>query len=250
MADDSKATNLKRSLTLLWSGRSRGRRGPRARLTVERIAQAAVRIADADGLEALSMQRIAAELGYSTMSIYNHIPGKDLLLEVVADVAAGKPPELDDTDDFRQAVRQWVAALWAGFQARPWLLLVPLDHAPMGPHQLAWLDRLLRPLLKAGLVGGQARAAALHLTAVVRGVAQISLGMSGAGKTEDGFPRSEAELTQVLGELINPADYPALAAVQAAESAEDLGDGEALPAALEFGVDRFLDGIEAWVAAR
>ncbi|WP_027933491.1 hypothetical protein [Amycolatopsis thermoflava] len=85
---------------------------------------------------------------------------------------------------------------------------------------------------------------------MVRGVAQISLGMHSTHKTEDGFPRSEAELTQILGELINPADYPALAAVQAAESAEDLGDGEALPAALAFGVDRFLDGLKAWVAAR
>ncbi len=63
-------------------------------------------------------------------------------------------------------------------------------------------------------------------------------------------PSQRSQLTQVLGELINPADYPALAAVQAAESAEDLGDGEALPAAFAFGVDRFLDGLEAWVAAR
>jgi AcrR family transcriptional regulator len=122
---DSKGPDLERSLTLLWAGRSRGRRGPRAQLTAERIADAAIRIADADGLESLSMQRIAADLGYSTMSIYNHIPSKDLLLEVMADVAAGKPPELGSTEDFRHAVRRWVGALWTGFQTRPWLLRVP-----------------------------------------------------------------------------------------------------------------------------
>lgn len=252
---DSKSPDLQRSLTLLWAGNSRGQRGPRAQLNVERIAHAAIRIADADGLEALSMQRIATELGYSTMSIYNHIPSKDLLLEVVADIAAGNPPELDSAADFRHAVRHWVGVLWAGFQARPWLLRIPLDHAPIGPNQLAWLDRLLQPLLTAGLVGGEARAAALHLTAVVRGTAQISIDMTSAHKTEGGFPHTEADLAQALADLIDPHGYPALAAVHAAETTSDhsghkQADGEALPIELSFGVDRFLDGVEAWVAAK
>jgi AcrR family transcriptional regulator len=252
---DSKGPDLQRSLTMLWEGRSPGQRGPRPKLNVERIAHAAIRIADADGLEALSMQRIAAELGYSTMSIYNHIPSKDLLLEVAADIAAGKPPEFDGTGDFRHAVRHWVGALWTGFQTRPWLLRLPLDHTPIGPNQLAWLDRLLQPLLAAGLVGGEARAAALHLTAVVRGTAQISMDINSAHKTDDGRPRTEAELARALAELIDPDSYPALAAVHAAETAgDDAGleraDGEALPAELSFGVDRFLDGVEAWVAAK
>jgi AcrR family transcriptional regulator len=252
---DSKGPDLQRSLTLLWEGRAPGQRGPRRKLNVERIALAAIRIADADGLEALSMQRIAAELGYSTMSIYNHIPSKDLLLEVAADIAAGKPPELDSAGDFRHAVLHWVGALWAGFHTRPWLLRVPIDHAPIGPNQLAWLDRLLRPLLAAGLVGGEARAAALHLTAVVRGTAQISINMTSTHKTDDGRPRTEAELTRALAEHIDPHSYPALAAVHAAETTgapfgHEQADGEALPAELSFGVDRFLDGVEAWVAAK
>jgi AcrR family transcriptional regulator len=230
---------VERSLELLWAGRSRGRRGPRPQLSVARIADAAVRIADADGLEALSMQRIATELGYSTMALYKHVPSKDLLLEVVADVGAGRPPELDG--DFRQAVRQWVGALWAGFQTRPWILRVPIDHTPVGPHQLAWLDGLLRPLLAAGLAGAEARAAALHLTAVVRGTAQISLDLAG--------PRSDGELARALAAVLDPAEYPALTAVHEAEAAGGPGyEQEGLPAELAFGVDRFLDGVEAWVA--
>ncbi|WP_409493061.1 TetR/AcrR family transcriptional regulator [Amycolatopsis sp. cmx-11-12] len=249
---DSKDPDLQRSLTLLWAGRTPGRRGPRPQLTVERIAMAAIEVADTDGLDALSMQRVATELGYSTMSIYNHIPSKDLLLEVMADFAAAKPPELDDTDDFRHAVRQWACALWAGFQTRPWLLRVPLDHSPIGPNHLAWLDRLLRPLLRAGLAPGEARAAALHLTAVIRGAAQIGMDMNSAHKTDGGRPRTETELAQALAELVDPAEYPALAAVHAAESTvqsgHELSSGGTLPADLGFGVDRFLDGIDAWVA--
>jgi AcrR family transcriptional regulator len=249
-ARDSKGPDLQRSLTLLWEGRSPGQRGPRPKLNVERIVHAAIRIADADGLEALSMQRIAAELGYSTMSIYNHIPNKDLLLEVAADVAAGEPPSFDGPGDFRAAVRHWVGALWAGFQTRPWLLRLPLDHAPIGPNQLAWLDRLLQPLLAAGLVGSEARAAALHLTAVVRGTAQISIDINSAYKTGDGLSRTEADLARALTELLDAQSYPALVAVHAAETDLVQPAGEALPAELSFGVDRFLDGVEAWVAAR
>ena len=248
---DSKDPDLQRSLTLLWEGRQPGKRGPRSRLSVELIAQAAVRVADADGLEALSMQRIATELGYSTMSLYNHVPSKDLLLEVAADVGAGAPPDLDDAADFRQAVRQWAGALWTGFHRRPWILRVPLDHAPVGPNQLAWLDRLLRPLLAAGLAGGEARAAALHLTAVVRGTAQISTSMAGQYKRDDGIPHTDADLTHVVAELIDPETYPALTAVHAAEVAERRPEQPgALPFELGFGVDRFLDGLESWVGGR
>jgi len=251
---DNKGPDLQRSLALLWAGRTPGRRGPRAQLTVERIARAAIQVADTDGLDALSMQRVATELGYSTMSIYNHIASKDLLLEVMADVAAAKPPELDDAADFREAVHRWVGALWAGFRERPWLLRVPLDHSPIGPNHLAWMDRLLRPLLKAGLAPAEARAAALHLTAVVRGTAQISLDMDSAYKTDGGLPHTETELSRALTDLVDPENYPALAAVHAAEATVHSGRKEAvdgaLPAELGFGVDRFLDGIDAWVTKR
>ncbi|GAB3711870.1 TetR/AcrR family transcriptional regulator [Amycolatopsis oliviviridis] len=249
---DGKGPDLQRSLALLWAGRTPGRRGPRAQLSVERIARAAIQVADAEGLDALSMQRVATELGYSTMSLYNHIASKDLLLEVMADVAAAEPPGLDDAADFRDAVHQWVEALWAGFRTRPWLLRVPLDHSPIGPNHLAWMDRLLRPLLKAGLAPGEARAAALHLTAVVRGTAQLSLDMDSAHKTAGGLPHTETEVSQALTELITPEDYPALAAVHAAEATVHSGHEETgkLPAELGFGVDRFLDGIDAWVSKR
>ncbi|MCG8921857.1 TetR/AcrR family transcriptional regulator [Lentzea sp. CC55] len=248
-ARQEKDPDLQRSLALLWAGRRRGSRGPRPKLSVEQIAQAAVRVADADGLEALSMQRVAAELGFSTMSLYNHVPGKDLLLEVAADVAAGPPPDLAGAEDFRQAVRLWAGALWAGLRSRPWLLRVPLDHAPVGPNQLAWLDRLLRPLLAAGLVGGEARSAALHLTAVVRGTAQISLSTSSERKRADGLPHPG--LTHAVTEFLDEEEYPALTAVHAAETGDQQSpDSDGLPFELGFGVDRFLDGVEGWVAAR
>ncbi|MFG1908255.1 TetR/AcrR family transcriptional regulator [Kribbella sp. NPDC048928] len=244
---------LERSLTLLWSGRAKGRRGPRAQLSVERIAQAAVDIADADGLEALSMQRIAKELGFSPMSLYNHVPNKEMLLEVAADIGAGAPPDLTGITDFRQAVRQWVEKLWTGLQLRPWMMRVPLDHASLGPHQMAWLEQLMRHLVAAGLAGRQASVAALHLTAVVRGTAQISVNLTTNRKTDAGIPRPVADVAHLVAGYLDPEQFPALSGVLAAETGADDAEleqtaGDGLPFELSFGVDRFLDGVEAWVA--
>jgi hypothetical protein len=106
------------------------------------------------------------------------------------------------------------------------------------------------------LAPGEARAAALHLTAVVRGTAQISIDIRSAHKTVDGRSLTEAELAKALSELIDPHNYPALAAVHAAETSDNQPGCEqqpeeaTLPAELSFGVDRFLDGVEIWAAAK
>jgi AcrR family transcriptional regulator len=247
----SRSGDLERSLALLWGEQAPGQRGPKARLNVEKIAHAAIRVADADGLEALSMQRVAAELGYTTMSIYNHIPSKDLLLEVMADVAAGEPPALDDTEDWRRAVLRWASELGDAFQAHPWVLRIPLDHAPMGPNQLAWLDRLLRHLLAAGLPEGEAMAASLHLVSAVRGMAQVNIDLTRVQASENDSEQTDIELGRLLAKVVDPRRFPALAAVNESRSRSDPEYATSAATALSrlrFGLDRFLDGIETWVA--
>ncbi|NKQ53832.1 helix-turn-helix transcriptional regulator [Amycolatopsis sp. K13G38] len=57
-----------------------------------KVAEVAIGIADAEGLDAVSMRRVAAALGYTTMSLYRYVPAKEQLIEVMADLAAGEPP--------------------------------------------------------------------------------------------------------------------------------------------------------------
>ena len=66
--------------------------GGRVRLTPARIVQAAIKIADAEGLDAVSMQRVAGELGYAPMALYRYVPGKALLVAAMSDWAFGTPP--------------------------------------------------------------------------------------------------------------------------------------------------------------
>ena len=75
-------------LDLLWGRRERGRRGPRPGLSADAIVDAAVRLADAEGLEAISMARVAAELGFTTMSLYRYVASKDELLQLMFNASA------------------------------------------------------------------------------------------------------------------------------------------------------------------
>ena len=87
-------------------------RGPKPALTLEAIAETAIRVADADGLDAVSMQRVAAELGFTKMALYRYLPGKSDLLALMVEHALGGPPDLGDVT-WRQGLRAWAHALLA-----------------------------------------------------------------------------------------------------------------------------------------
>lgn len=88
------AEELPRVARLLWSGTERSGRGRRPALTLDRIVEAAIAIADADGIGALSMQRVATELGSATMSLYRHVPSKDDLVALMLDTAMAERLDL------------------------------------------------------------------------------------------------------------------------------------------------------------
>ena len=84
-------------LRVLWHGEDSSRPGPRRGVDLHTIAAAGVRIADAEGLAAVSMRRLAAELGFTTMALYRYVASKDELLMLVTDSAYGPPRALTDS---------------------------------------------------------------------------------------------------------------------------------------------------------
>ena len=103
-----------RSLELLWGARRTPTRGPKPGLSVERIVYAAIELADAEGLAALSMRRVAERLGVGTMSLYTYVPGKAELLDVMVDTVYGELSTQDgDEADWRARVEQVARANWA-----------------------------------------------------------------------------------------------------------------------------------------
>ena len=167
----------------LWVGRA-ARRGPRPRLSVTDVAEAAVAVADDDGLAALSLQSVAGRLGIATTGLYRYVDSKRTLVEIAVDRATGPPPALP-AGDWAAAVRHWSRELLATHRRHPWLSDVEPSGMPRTPNPLAWLDRLLGALADAP--GGEdPMSAALLLEAVVGRYAALlrSVRPAGAGGAE------------------------------------------------------------------
>ncbi|WP_028925915.1 TetR/AcrR family transcriptional regulator [Pseudonocardia acaciae] len=225
---------------LLWGGDSGPRRGPRPTLSRDRVVRAGIEIADAEGLDALSMQRVAARLGAATMALYRHVPGKQELVLLMLDAATGAPPEIDDRVDWRPALTTWARANWDVFARHPWALPIVMLPRTMGPNEVAWAEAALRALAPTGLEPLTALRVLMVVNGYVRGVASEAAG----GPSVPGVDRIRAydwtgRFPLFVGAL-ESADHEAFEMPEPAE---------ALAARFEFGLERVLDGIEPFVRA-
>src|ERR1700742_232150 len=135
-SDPPAAVRLPPSLELLWGLREAGSRGPRRGLTVERIVDAGIRVAQTEGVAALSMARIAKELGVGTMSLYRYVASKDELLATMVDTGLGAPPPLAPGEDWRGGLMRWAVGVRTAYQSNPWTLRVPISGPPLGPNNV------------------------------------------------------------------------------------------------------------------
>jgi AcrR family transcriptional regulator len=223
---------LPRGLEILWHepdapGRTRG-------LSRERIVSAAVELADADGLGALSMARLAERLGCGTMSLYRHVANKDELIMFMLSTAPGLPPTPADPADWRGALTDWAAGLWDIYHRHPWVLQAAAAGPPADPGQLAWLDAGLAALGATGLAERDKLAAVMAVLHFVRGAAALAIE---AGHVEG--PQYPALLRRVL----DTDRFPALSAALAAGAFDDADDDHL--ADFRSGLAQLLDGIAA-----
>ena len=225
---------LPRALEILWrepkdSARVRG-------LSRTRIVEAAIALADADGLAALSMARLAERLGCGTMSLYRHVANKDELLMFMLSAAPGPPPRLDPAD-WSAALQDWADGLWRVYHRHPWVLQAGAAGPPADPGQLAWLNAGLAALGETRLPEREKLAAVTAVLHYVRGAAALDIE---AGTVD--WP----EYPTLLRRLVDDERFPALAAALA-DGAFDRSDDEPRAAFLA-GLRQLLDGIAAAIA--
>jgi len=142
-------------------------------LDYDRIASAAVAIADEDGLDAVSMRRLASDLGVATMALYRYVRNKDDLLWLMADTVVTDVDLPDDPDaDWRDVVRAHAAQIRAVILAHPWLVAAG-GRLPLGvtPARLAIAESILQALDDAGLDADTSYTAMTTLTSFVWGFA-------------------------------------------------------------------------------
>ncbi|MFI9363825.1 TetR/AcrR family transcriptional regulator [Kitasatospora sp. NPDC053057] len=225
------------TVRLLWERPARPTRGPKPALSLERIADAGVEVADAEGLGAVSMQKVAGLLDFTKMSLYRYVPGKAELVALMVESAVGEPPTAPDVPDWREQLTAWARHLADAFARHPWLLDATLGPRVPGPNELAWLERVVAALDGHGLTGAERMDAAVLLAGHVRSIAEQARATG-----PDGSP--EAELLAALGTVVHRhADrYPAVAAAMA--------DPDGRDQALDFGLARILDGLAALISRR
>jgi AcrR family transcriptional regulator len=123
---------------------------PRARLSKERVLKTAVALADREGLESLSMRKLADELGSGAMSLYHYVPNKERLLDGIVDIVFGEiePPSTDV--DWKTAMRKRAISTREALRRHPWAIGLMEGRANHGPANLRLHDAVLGCLRAAG----------------------------------------------------------------------------------------------------
>src|SRR6202521_1523850 len=142
-----------RAFALLWRDPAVvSRHGPRQGLRIDAVVAAATQVSDTEGLEAVTMRRVAKALGVAPMTLYTYVPGKAELLDLMLDAAYASMPRLDTS---RQPWRQRLAVIAeenkALFETHPWAATISTVRPPLGPGMMAKYEHELLALEGLGL---------------------------------------------------------------------------------------------------
>lgn len=247
-----------RSMDLLWGTHPAPTRGPKPGLTVERIVRTAIGIADREGLAALSMRRVADELGVGTMSLYTYVPGKGELLDIMLDRVVGEVGFPDRAGrGWRNHLERIAVAQWDMYRGHPWLLQISNSRAVFGPNVLEAYDASLRAVSGLGLSGREMVQVISLVAGYVRGVVLEVVDAEQAerrtGISTDDWWLTHAPLVQ---QRLEPERFPMLTSpeLEGAHEQAEGGDPDYLvQLALDnfaFGLQRVLDGIASLVERR
>jgi AcrR family transcriptional regulator len=195
--------------SLIWERLDRQGRGPVPTLTHDQIARAAMDIADAEGLPAVSMRHLADRLGVATMAVYRYVSSKDDIYDLMLDAAYAElaPP---DTGDWRQVLRSRAVETRAMFLRHPWVLQVSVVRPPLTPHTLENTEVVLGSLDGLGLDVDTMMAAAGTVGAFLNGSAGYELAVKEAMRREGWQNENEQRVAMApaMFHLLGSGKYP------------------------------------------
>jgi AcrR family transcriptional regulator len=236
-----------RTLELLWGATARRTRGPRPGLTVEQVVGAAVELADREGLEAVTMRRLAGELGVGPMALYTYVPGKAELLDLMLDRVYLEMPRTAARGGWRERLTAVAHDNRALFDAHPWAATVSGSRPPLGPGLIAKYEHELSAIETTGLDDVELDAALTFLLDFVRSSAVAAHDADAArrasGMTDEQWWETNAPL---LARALDPDAYPTASRVGTAAGAAH-GGAYSPEHAWAFGLERVLDGLGALI---
>lgn len=239
-----------RTLALLWGEAApQRRRGPARSVTVEQVVDAALDLADEQGIAAVTIRAVAERVGVSAMSVYTYVPGKPELLDLMV-----------DTRYARMSRRPWPGRPWRErltavaeanrelLTAHRWLTEVAaLSRPPLGPGVMAKYEHELAAFDDTGLTDVEIDAALSYLLGFVQSHCRAA---HDAARATTDTAMSDAEWwaanQPVLARALDPGTYPRAVRIGAA-AGEAAGSAWSADRAWEFGLARTLDGLAALV---
>ncbi|GAA1862545.1 TetR/AcrR family transcriptional regulator [Myceligenerans crystallogenes] len=241
MTDD---LDLPRGVALAWGIAANPQRGPKREMSVERIVEAAVELADADGLGAVSMAAVAKKLGFTPMSLYRYVTAKDDLLLLMLEEGTGVPTHAwRETDGWRAKLAVLYREQVGLYLRHPWLLAIPVTGSPVTPNSSEWMEAGLTALDDTPLTPEEKLAVTLAMTGQARWTGIVLTGYAEesrrSGRSDDEIAAREQALYEAL---ITPEAFPRLRA------AAETGVFRSRFNPFTFGFERTLDGVESYIA--
>jgi AcrR family transcriptional regulator len=238
MPDDQKPAGPPRWAQWLWESDTSAQDGDAKGLTVGKIVRAGLELADADGLNGVSVRKLAQRLGASTMAAYRHIGSRDDVVAAMVDVALGEPPSADElSGDWKAGVRRWTDAIRDRYDAHPWLLDSPVGGVPVTPNRLRWMESILCVLARAGLDLQEQLDAALLIDGHVRAVAGLAKSIEASSRESHAGPPAW---------LLEYLRTDGLTSMSQVFEAGALDDGYGYD--LSYGIERIIAGIRPGAA--
>jgi AcrR family transcriptional regulator len=236
----------RRIIELLWNPPGPGARGPRPRISLDRVVEAAMALADESGFEALSMRALAKQLGVGAMSLYTYVPGKAELFELMIDRAYGEREIPDATPGWRERYATHARAALRMYRRHPWLVHSNLWRLPIGPHVLDVSEDMLRVGADAGLDAELRVRVASLLESYIFGIARGEI----ADRSEvlrTGMSRDDhwEARSSFWGTYFDEARYPTTLATWEAGAFEAPARTDA---DLSFALDLILDSVERLIS--
>lgn len=193
----------------IWMRPERPARGPKPTYSRAQITEAAIHIADTEGLEAATMRRIAAEIGAGAMSLYRYVPSRDNLVELMADRLMG---EIDLTGlpsgDWRADLTRYADQTRAMWLRHPWIATVQRSLPSFGPNQLLLIERLMGALDPLVSIDENLALTAM-LNSYIEGAVREEIS-SAKEVSRSGLSESEwmARSYPYIDRLVKSGDYP------------------------------------------
>jgi AcrR family transcriptional regulator len=251
--DDELKEKLPPGVALSWGLVKQSQRGPKREMSIKQIVDTAVSIADKEGLSAVSMSRVAASLGFTTMSLYRYVPGKDDLLLLMQEAVCDIPiPAENKVSHWRESMREFVRISISVFRDHPWFGDIPISGVPITPSNLRMVNWALQFMSNLPLNDYEKMSIVLLLSSYARASGMLLRDLDRAmqaGASPGAF--SGLDYSNALKQLVTPERFPYLhpVVISGAYTGEN-EDENTVGDDFGFGLERILDGIEYYLTSK